>query len=122
MFFTIGDYGAGILTGVLTALAVRGIVSPGMDMVIAMLLGMGLGIIVHFVVALALSPLLGMFQTMIPASLIGMYGGMLFGMRDAMAAGSSTLGAASLVGAVFGTIVVAALKIYDHALRAKVQD
>ena len=120
MLFTIGDYVAGMLTGVVTALAVRGIIAPGMDMVIAMLLGLGIGIIIHFIVGLVLSPLLGMFQTMIPASLIGMYGGMLFGMRDSMAAGSTTLGAAALVGAIFGAVVVAAVKVYDHVLRAKV--
>jgi hypothetical protein len=122
MLFTIGDYIAAILTGVVTALAVRDIISSGMDMVIAMLLGMGIGIIVHLIIGLVLSPLLGMFQTMVPASLVGMYGGMLFGMRDAMAAGSATTGAAALVGGVFGLIVVSALKIYDHVLRGKVLD
>jgi hypothetical protein len=32
-----------------------------------------------------------MFETLIPRSLIRMYGGMLFGMRDSMAAGSLAL-------------------------------
>lgn len=122
MLFTIGDYAAGMLIGVATALVVRALVSPGMDMVIAMLVGMAVGMVLHVVLGLALSALLGMFETMMAGSLIGMYGGMLFGMRDSMAAGSTTLGAAALVGAVFGAIVVLGVKIYDRALRGPVVD
>ncbi len=122
MYFIIGDYAAGIFIGVLTALGVRAAVWPGMDMVIAMLLGMVVGMAIHTVLGLLLSPLLGMFETMIPASVIGMYGGMLFGMRDSMAAGSRTLGAAVAVGALFGALVVLGVKVYDWALRGVVVD
>src|SRR6267154_1259345 len=106
MLFTIGDYLAGIVIGVATARLVRLIVWSGMDMVIAMLLGMAAGMVLHLVMGLVLSPLLGMFETMMPAALIGMYGGMLFAMRDSMAAGSPTLTSAAVVGAVFGMVVV----------------
>jgi hypothetical protein len=122
MFFTVGDYLAGMLVGVATALGVRAAVWPGMDMVIAMLLGMAIGMIIHFILGLMLSPLLGMFETMMPASVIGMYGGMFFGMRDSMSAGSHTHAAAAGVGALFGAIVVAGVKIYDHILRGPVAD
>lgn len=122
MFFTIGDYLAGMIIGVATTLAVRLIVWPGMDMVIAMLLGMAAGMVLHLVLGFALAPLLGMFETMIPGSLIGMYGGMLFGMRDSMAAGSTTLSAALLVGAIFGAIVVAGVKVYGQVVRGAVLD
>ena len=122
MLFTIGDYLAGILFGVATALVVRMIVWPGMDMVIAMLLGMAAGMILHLVMGLVLSPLLGMFETMMPASLIGMYGGMLFAMRDSMAAGSTTHVATALVGGIFGLLVVFGVKVYDRALRGAVLD
>jgi hypothetical protein len=122
MIFQIGDYLAGILTGVLTALAVRLILWPGVDMVIAMLIGMGLGMIIHLVIGFGLGPMLGMFQTMMPASVIGMYGGMFFGMRDSMMAGSPTLGDAALVGAIFGAVIVAALKVYDRSLRGVTLD
>ena len=122
MYFIIGDYVAGMLIGALTALSVRAAVWPGMDMVIAMLLGMGIGMAIHLVLGLVLSPWLGMFETMLPASVIGMYGGMLFGMRDSMAAGSPTLTAAVSVGALFGAIVVLGIKIYDRALRGAVVD
>ena len=122
MYFIIGDYAAGILIGVLTALGVRAAVWPGMDMVIAMLLGMVIGMAMHTVLGLLLSPLLGMFETMIPASVIGMYGGMLFGMRDSMAAGSHTLGAVGAVGALFGALAVLGVKVYDWALRGVVVD
>ena len=122
MYFVIGDYGAGMLIGALTALAVRAAVWPGMDMVIAMLLGMVIGMAIHTALGLLLSPLLGMFETMLPASVIGMYGGMLFGMRDSMGAGSATYGAAALVGAIFGAVVVAALKIYNRALHGTTLD
>src|SRR5437016_4430767 len=91
MFFALGDYLAGILVGVATALAVRWLVAPGLDMVIAMLIGAAIGTIIHVLLGLLLSLAFGLMETMIPASLIGMYGGMLFGMRDSMAAGSSTL-------------------------------
>jgi hypothetical protein len=63
-----------------------------------------------------------MFETMLPASVIGMYGGMLFGMRDSMAAGSHTLTAAATVGALFGALVVLGIKVYDRALRGAVVD
>ena len=122
MLFTIGDYIAGMLIGVVTALVVRALVWPGMDMVIAMLIGMAVGMVLHLILGFVLSPLLGVFETMMSGSLIGMYGGMLFGMRDSMGAGSTTLGAAALVGAVFGAIVVLGVKIYDRAARGAVVD
>jgi hypothetical protein len=122
MLFAIGDYLAGILIGVVTTLAVRAIVWPGMDLVIAMLIGTSVGMVLHLVLGLILAPLLGMFETMMPAYLIGMYGGMLFGMRDSMAAGSLTLTSAIIVGAFFGAIVVFGVKIYDRILRGTVFD
>lgn len=122
MLFEIGDYLAGMLMGVATALAVRAIVWPGMDMVIAMLVGMAVGMVLHLVVGFALAPLLGMFETMMPASVIGMYGGMFFGMRDSMAAGSTTHTAAAAVGALFGAVVVLSIKIYDRILHGTVLD
>jgi len=122
MYFVIGDYMAGMLIGALTALGVRAVVWPGMDMVIAMLLGMAVGMAIHLILGLLLAPLLEMFYTMMPAMVIGMYGGMLFGMRDSMAAGSQTLGAAAVVGALFGAIVVFGLKVYDCTLRGVVVD
>lgn len=111
MYFAIGDYLAGMLTGVLTALGVRAVVSTGMDMVVAMMIGMAVGMTTHLGVGILLTPLLGMFEPMIPGVVIGMYGGMMFGMRDSMGAGSHTLGAAALVGALFGTIVVAGISM-----------
>ena len=120
MIFAIGDCLAGMLLGGVTALAVRAIVWPGIDMVIAMMLGMAAGMVLHLVFGLVLSPLLGSFETMTSGSLIGMYGGMLFGMRDSMAAGSTTLPAAVLVGAVFGLVAVLSVKVYDRVLRGTV--
>jgi hypothetical protein len=117
MVFAIGDYLAGMLVGATTALSVRMVVWPGMDMVIAMILGMALGMIVHIVLGLVLAPLIGMFEAMIPASLIGMYGGMFFGMRDSMAAGSRTLPAAVAVGVILGAIVVGIVRFYDRTLK-----
>ena len=122
MLFTIGDYLAGSILGIVTALVVRAITWPGMDMVLAMLLCSAIGMVIHFVLGLILAPLLGMFETMIPASVIGMYGGMFFGMRDSMAAGSRTTRAAALVGVVLGLVVVLSLKLYDRILRGTVVD
>lgn len=120
MLFSIGDYLAGMIIAVATTLAVRGIVSPGVDMVIAMLIGMAVGTVVHLLVGFILAPLVGMFETMVPGSLIGMYGGMLFGMRDSMAAGSRTLASAAIVGAIFGAVVVLGVKVYNHILRGAI--
>jgi hypothetical protein len=122
MLFTIGDYLAGMLIGAATAWAVHAIVWPGMDMVIAMMIGMAVGMILHVLVGLLLAPMLGMPQTIVPASLIGMYGGMLFGMRDSMAAGSGSYGATAVVGATLGAAVVFGVKVYDRALRGAVVD
>lgn len=120
MLFSIGDYLAGMIIGVATTFAVRGIISPGMDMVIAMLIGMAVGTVVHLFVGFILAPLVGMFETMVPGSLIGMYGGMLFGMRDSMTAGSRTLASAAVVGVIFGAVVVFGIKVYDSILRGAV--
>ena len=114
--FVLGDYIAGGLTGLLTAGAVHVVIGPAMDTVLAMLLGMALGTVVHLVVGFLLMPLLGAFHTMIPGSLIGMYGGMMFAMRETMQH-PMTLRHDALVGVVFGLIVVAAVQIYDRALR-----
>ncbi|MCS6927412.1 MAG: hypothetical protein NZ578_16090, partial [Candidatus Binatia bacterium] len=84
LYFCLGDYLTGALTGGLTALAVRTIVSSHWDMVMAMVVGMIVGMVMHLLLALALMPLLGGFAVMIPGATIGMYGGMLFGMRDSM--------------------------------------
>lgn len=122
MLFQIGDYLAGAIIGAATAGIVRGIVWPGMDMVIAMLVGGGLGMIVSLVLGFMLSPLLGIVETMVPGSLTGMYGGMLFAMRDSMAAGSRTSTAALAVGAAFGLVMTLAIKIYNYVLRGSVME
>ena len=118
MLFTIGDYLAGIVIGAMTALAVFAGVPLGMDLVIAVLLGMAIGMVVHLVVGLLLAPLLGIFETLMPASLIGTYGGMLFAMRDSMAANSFAHAAAG--GAVLGTVAVLGVKTYNRVLRGPV--
>lgn len=122
MLFTLGDLFAGMLVGAATALGVRAAVWPGMDMVLAMLVGTAIGMAIHLVLGLILAPLLGMFETMMPASVIGMYGGMFFGMRDSMAAGSRTTRAAAIVGVIFGLVVVLGVKLYDRVLRGVVVD
>lgn len=115
--FAAGDYVGGALIGGTTAAAVRGLVSPETDMVVAMLIGMAVGMVLHLVIGLLLTPLLGMFHAMIPGSLIGMYGGMLFAMRDSMQMQAGSLGHAIGVGAFFGLLIMAAMRLYDRALR-----
>ena len=114
ILFAIGDYAAGGIGGAATAVAVRTVVGPGLDLALAMLVGMGIGMLAHLAISLLLSPLLGMFHVMVPGSLIGMYGGMLFAMRDAMQPAS--LDQAIGVGVVFGFIVTAGVRLYDRAL------
>jgi hypothetical protein len=116
--FAVGDYLAGGLTGAATAVAVRAVVSPDLDVVLAMLMGMGAGMVVHLALSLAMSPVLGLFHCMVPGGLIGMYGGMLFAMRDTMQHHPVSLGRAIVVGIVFGVVVTATIRLYDRALRA----
>jgi hypothetical protein len=122
MLFAVGDYLAGGLTGAVTAVAVRAVVSPDLDMVLAMLMGMAAGIVVHLALGLAMSPMLGLFHCMVPGGLIGMYGGMLFAMRDTMQPHPVSLGRAMVVGLVFGVVVTATIRLYDRALRAANSD
>lgn len=112
--FVIGDYVAGGITGAATAAAVRAVVGSGLDLALAMLLGVGVGMLVHLPFSLALSPLLGAFHVMVPGSLIGMYGGMLFAMRDVMQPGP--IGPAVGAGIAFGVLVTAGVQLYDRAL------
>jgi len=119
-YFRLGDYVAGALTGVLTAFAVRMIVGPQWDMVVAMLVGMGMGMFVHLTLLLLFIPLLGMFEVMMPLAMIGMYGGMLFGMRDSMQQAYIPLSTALVVGAVFGFFVVFVTHWWDRQLRGAV--
>jgi hypothetical protein len=116
--FVLGDYVAGALIGLLTAGAVHLLIRPTMDTVLAMMLGTVLGVVVHLVIGLLLTPLLGAFHTMIPGSLIGMYGGMLFAMRETMQHPTSLKHAAQ-IGVVFGIVVVAAVQLYNRALRTE---
>ena len=84
LLFRLGDYPADILTGVLTALAVRIIVGSNWGMVMAMRVGMAIGMGVRLSLLVLLIPLLSAFEVMKPGGIIGMYGGMLLDMRDAM--------------------------------------
>ena len=120
LYFCMGDYLAGLLTGLLTAFAVRAIVGPQWDMVLAMLVGMAVGMLLHLTVLLLFIPLLGTFEVMIPSAVIGMYGGMLFGMRDSMQQAYVSRGMALAVGALFGLVVVFGIRWWDRQLRGVV--
>lgn len=120
LYFRLGDYLAGALTGGVTALAVRMLVGPQWDMVVAMLVGMTAGMSVHLILLLVLVPLFGDFEVMMPGALIGMYGGMLFGMRDSMQQAYVSLGTACAVGVLWGILVVLAVRWLDHRLKGEV--
>ena len=114
--YALGDYAAGVATAIAAAVPVHAVVDPGMDVVVAMLLGTLLGTLAHLLVLGVTVPLVGSFQAMAPGGLIGMYGGMLFGMRDAMQVASWPH--VVVVAVLFGLAVVAALRLYDRALRS----
>jgi uncharacterized membrane protein len=114
--YALGDYAVGAATAVAAAVPVHAVVDPGMDVVVAMLLGTLLGTLAHLVVLGVSAPLVGFFQAMAPGGLVGMYGGMFFGMRDAMQAASWPH--VVVVAILFGFAVVAALRLYDRALRS----
>lgn len=114
--FRAGDLGAGAFVGAITAATVRAVVTPDMDMALAMLLGMGIGMAVHVPLGLLLSVPLGLFHVMVPTGLIGMYGGMLFAMRDTMQMPPHSMTSVLLVGAIFGLVVAAAVRGYDWIL------
>jgi len=115
VLFPVGDCAAGAMVGVVTTLAVRAVVSPGSDVVGAMMVGMVVGTLVHVAVGMALSPLLGMFETMVPGMFIGMNGGMFFAMRDAMH--PVPLATALMVGAAFGAAVTLGVLFWNAQLR-----
>lgn len=115
LLFAVGDYVAGGVMGAVTAAAVHASIYPDLDLVLAMLLGMGIGMLTHLAIGLMLSPVLGLFHLMVPGSLIGMYGGMFFAMRDVMQ--GSSLGQTVGIGAAFGLLVTAGVRFYDRALR-----
>ena len=120
LYFCMGDYLAGLFTGLLTAFAVRAIVGPQWDMVVAMLVGMAVGMLLHLTLLLLFIPLLGTFEVMMPSGIIGMYGGMLFGMRDAMQQDVISLSQALAVGGLFGFVVVFVIRWSDRQLRGVV--
>lgn len=119
--FVIGDYAAGGAVGAATALAVRVVIPPDSDLVLAMLAGMAIGMLIHLMAVLFLSPVLGFFHTMVPGSLIGMYGGMLFAMRDSMGQQPSSLTHVIIVGIIFGLVITAGVRLYDQALHPAVK-
>ncbi len=120
LYFRLGDYLAGALTGGLTALAVRMLVGPQWDMVVAMLVGTAAGMTVHLLLLLVLVPLVGDFEVMMPGALIGMYGGMLFGMRDSMQQAYVSLEMACAVGVLWGLLVVLGVRWLDQQLKGEV--
>jgi hypothetical protein len=56
---------SGILIGIATTLVVRAIVWSGMEMVLAMLVGMAAGLVSHLLLGFMLALLVGMFETMV---------------------------------------------------------
>lgn len=115
--FAVGDHIAAAATAIAVSLVVRVTVSPGMDMVLAMLAGIALGTLVHIVIGVALIPLLGMFESMIPGMLIGMHGGMLFGMRRSMQ--DLALRDEIITAIIFGVTVAAWVTFQDRLLRQR---
>jgi hypothetical protein len=120
LYFCVGDYLAGSLTGLLTAFAVRAVIGPQWDMVVAMFVGMAVGMVIHLSLLLLIIPFLGTFEAMMPSAVIGMYGGMLFGMRDSMQQTYVSLNTALAVGAFFGLVVVIGTRWWDRQLRGVV--
>lgn len=120
LYLCVGDYLAGLLTGLLTAFAVRAVIGPQWDMVVAMLVGMAVGMLIHLSLLLLLIPLLGTFEAMMPSAVIGMYGGMLFGMRDSMQQAYVSRDMALAVGALFGLVVVFGIRWWDRQLKGVV--
>jgi len=107
------------VTAVATAVPIHALVDRDWDMVVAMLAGTVLGTAAHLVVLALLGPLVGFFHVMAPGAVVGMYGGMLFGMRDSMQAVSRSRAVA--VAVAVGVLVVAAVQLYDRALRPEVE-
>ncbi|MHB9004385.1 MAG: hypothetical protein ACYC6C_10040 [Coriobacteriia bacterium] len=121
-WFAAGDCLASIAVGAGTAAAIRLVVTPHWDMVLAMVAGMVLGTVVHLVVAVLLTPLIGALEATVPAGLTGMYGGMYFAMRDAMHGEPAPVHQAALIGAVVGLITFVAVSLYHRAIGGVVFD
>ena len=119
--FGFGDCFASASVGLLTAAAVRAVITPKWDMVIAMLVGMLIGTAVHLLVGLVLTPLIGALEAMVPAGLTGMYGGMYFAMRDAMQT-QGPLSDSLAIGAATGAGAYVLVCAYDRVVRGVVFD
>jgi CheY-like chemotaxis protein len=120
--FGAGDCLASVLCAVVTALAVRTVVSPAWDVALAMVAGMAIGTVVHLALGLLAAPALGVVQSMIASGVAGMYGGMLFGMRDAMHAGPTPWHHVLWVGIAFGLLVYLGVAALDRVARGVVFD
>jgi hypothetical protein len=121
-WYAAGDCLASVVVGVATATAIRHIVTPHWDMVLAMAAGMVIGTVIHLVVALLLTPLIGALEATVPAGLTGMYGGMYFAMRDAMHAEPAPVHQAAVIGAVLGLIAFVVVSLYHRAICGVVFD
>ena len=108
------DYLTSILTGILTAMLVYGVVSPAWSMPVAMIAGMGLGLVALMLMVISLGWVAGSFEIIMPGKLIAM----IVGMGGGMGVTQASLTAVDLAafGFFVGLVVAICFHSYDKSL------
>ena len=117
LYFLIGDIVSNAGAGALVATGVAAFIDPTWLPVVAMVVGMLAGGIGSIPVAMVGSFAFGAFEVMVPVMTTGMLSGMVVGMAAAM--GQLDRGAAAVLGAGTGLVVLALLYAFDARIRRK---
>ncbi|MFO7559165.1 MAG: hypothetical protein R6X10_10080 [Desulfobacterales bacterium] len=118
MVFKIADVLIPTIVGGITGYYAFQFVSPGWNMMLAMLVGMLVGMAAQIPVILIGMPLFGAFEIMLPA----MSAGMLSGMLSGMLASKFVLpgGVTFLFGSGIGVLVILYIQIQNRKLKGEV--
>ncbi len=118
MIFKIADFSIPTIIGGITGYYAFLLVSPGGNMMLAMLVGMLVGMAAQIPVILIGMPLFGAFEIMLPAMSAGMLSGMLSGMLASKFVLSG--GVSFLFGSGIGVLVILVVQIQNRKLKGEV--
>jgi len=119
MIFKIADFLIPTIVGGITGYFAFLFVSPGWNMMLAMLVGMLVGMAAQIPVMLIGMPLFGAFEIMLPAMSAGMASGMVSGMLAAKFVLPG--GASFLFGSGIGVLVILYVQIQNRKLQGEVR-
>jgi len=119
MIFKIADFVIPAIIAGLTGYYAFLFISPGWNMMLAMLVGMLVGMAAQIPVMLIGMPLFGAFEIMLPAMSAGMLSGMLSGMLATMFVLSG--GVSFLLGSGIGVPIILYVQIQNRKLKGEVK-